>query len=115
MVRLLSRVSFFCLLCMLFTSAAHGFAKRIIPVTATTENSGAGYRFDRGGWTYVHLEGTPAEIGFEHGSLLAAEIADLVASTSSKRSTARIATGSSIAKPAARCCGRTSRPNISRS
>ena len=26
------------------------------------------------GWTYVHLEGTPAEIGFQHGWLLAAEI-----------------------------------------
>jgi len=37
-----------------------------------------GYRFERGGWTYVHLEGTPSQIGFEHGSLLAPEIADLV-------------------------------------
>jgi hypothetical protein len=37
------------------------------------------YRFQRGGWTYVHLEGTPAEIGFQHGSLLAPEIADAFA------------------------------------
>jgi hypothetical protein len=29
------------------------------------------------GWTLVHLEGTPAEIGFQHGYLLAAEIADM--------------------------------------
>lgn len=29
------------------------------------------------GWTYVHLEGTPAEIGFQHGYLLAPEILDL--------------------------------------
>lgn len=36
------------------------------------------YRFERGGWTYVHLEGTPAEIGYQHGRLLAPEIADLV-------------------------------------
>jgi hypothetical protein len=28
------------------------------------------------GWTYVRLEGTPAEIGYQHGYLLAAEIAD---------------------------------------
>ncbi len=41
-------------------------------------SSGAGYRFDRGGWMFVHLEGTPAEIGFQHGQLLSAEIADLV-------------------------------------
>jgi hypothetical protein len=29
------------------------------------------------GWTFVHLEGTPSEIGFQHGSLLAAEILDM--------------------------------------
>ena len=29
------------------------------------------------GWTYVHLEGTPQQIGYQHGSLLAAEIQDL--------------------------------------
>ena len=29
------------------------------------------------GWTYIHLEGTPAEIGYQHGYLLAAEIQDL--------------------------------------
>jgi hypothetical protein len=29
------------------------------------------------GWTYVHLEGTPAEIGYQHGYLLAAEIQDV--------------------------------------
>lgn len=34
------------------------------------------YRFDRAGWIYVHLEGAPAEIGFQHGYLLAPEIKD---------------------------------------
>jgi Phospholipase B len=34
------------------------------------------YRFQKGGWTYVHLEGSPSEIGFQHGYLLAPEIAD---------------------------------------
>ncbi len=29
------------------------------------------------GWTFVHLEGTPAEIGFQHGYLLAPEIAEM--------------------------------------
>ncbi len=29
------------------------------------------------GWTLVHLEGAPWEIGFQHGSLLAAEIIDM--------------------------------------
>jgi len=35
------------------------------------------YSFDRSGWKYVHLEGTPEQIGFQHGYLLAPEIADL--------------------------------------
>lgn len=30
----------------------------------------------KNGWTFVHLEGTPAEIGFQHGYLLAPEIED---------------------------------------
>jgi Phospholipase B len=34
------------------------------------------YTFDRGGWTYIHLEGTPEEMGYQHGYLLAAQIAD---------------------------------------
>jgi hypothetical protein len=31
---------------------------------------------ERSGWIQVHLEGTPAEIGYQHGYLLAPEIAD---------------------------------------
>src|SRR5580700_4996862 len=34
------------------------------------------YRFQQGGWTYVHLEGSPSDVGFQHGYLLAPEIAD---------------------------------------
>ncbi len=34
------------------------------------------YRFDRGGWVYVHLEGKPEDVGFQHGYLLAPEIED---------------------------------------
>jgi len=30
------------------------------------------------GWTYVHLEGQPADIGFQHGYLLASEIDDML-------------------------------------
>ena len=32
----------------------------------------------KNGWTFVHLEGTPAEIGFQHGYLLAPEIDDVL-------------------------------------
>ncbi len=34
------------------------------------------YRFERAHWIYVHLQGTPRQIGFEHGYLLAPEIDD---------------------------------------
>jgi Phospholipase B len=34
------------------------------------------YSFERGGWVYVHLEGDPATIGFQHGFMLASEIQD---------------------------------------
>ena len=34
------------------------------------------YRFDRNGWVYVHLEGSPERIGYQHGYLLAREIED---------------------------------------
>jgi hypothetical protein len=37
-----------------------------------------GYKFNEGGWTYVHLEGTPERVGFQHGYLLAREIEDNV-------------------------------------
>jgi hypothetical protein len=33
-------------------------------------------RPEQNGWIFVHLEGNPAEIGFQHGSLLAPEIAE---------------------------------------
>lgn len=35
-------------------------------------------RVDTNGWINVHLEGTPREIGFQHGWLLAPEIDDLM-------------------------------------
>ena len=43
------------------------------PVLAETHRS---FRFQRDGWTYVHLEGKPLEIGYQHGYLLAPEIED---------------------------------------
>jgi hypothetical protein len=79
MVRPLSRAALLCLLCVFLAPVSPAYAKRIAPPVSATETSGPGYRFDRGGWKYVHLEGTPEQIGFQHGQLLAAEIADMVA------------------------------------
>ncbi len=74
MHRLSLRAHSLSLLLMLgFTAAVPCFAKG-----PGNSSAAPGYRFQKGGWTYVHLEGTPAQIGFQHGSLLAAEIEDLV-------------------------------------
>src|SRR5207245_1217254 len=32
------------------------------------------WRFEEGGWIYVHLEGEPGAMGYQHGYLLAPEI-----------------------------------------
>src|ERR1700746_590791 len=40
------------------------------------------YRFESGGWIYVHLEGSPHDIGYQHGYLLAPPIADPFAAVS---------------------------------
>jgi hypothetical protein len=47
--------------------------------TASDPRLQKAYRFQQGGWTYVHLEGSPSDVGFQHGYLLAPEIADALA------------------------------------
>ncbi len=34
------------------------------------------YTFERSGWTYIHLQGTPEQIGYQHGYLMADKIED---------------------------------------
>jgi hypothetical protein len=45
---------------------------------AGSAGSERSYRFERDGWIYVHLEGSPEQVGYQHGSLLASEIGDLL-------------------------------------
>jgi hypothetical protein len=54
-----------------------GAAATTGPATSDDRLQGA-HRFDRDGWIYVHLEGAPERIGFQHGYLLAAEIGDFL-------------------------------------
>ena len=50
----------------------------LVPKQANTDPrlKGALRKPAQNGWTFVHLEGTPSEIGFQHGYLLAREIRD---------------------------------------
>jgi len=55
------------------TRGSSSYASTVTPQDPRLRSS---YRFERGGWVYCHLEGSPRQIGFQHGSLLAPEIAD---------------------------------------
>jgi len=48
------------------------------PTHAEDDRLKGSYRFERNGWIYVHLEGSPGQIGYQHGSLLAKETDDLL-------------------------------------
>src|ERR1700674_3201933 len=64
--------------CALGLTLAFGCA--VLAAVATAAQSDRrlqkAYRFQQGGWTYLHLEGSPSEVGYQHGYLLAPEIAD---------------------------------------
>jgi Phospholipase B len=45
-----------------------------LPQSAALRTFGAGYRYPKAGWIYVHIEGEPYDRGYQHGYLLAHEI-----------------------------------------
>src|SRR5436309_9041838 len=62
-------------LCTSFTLRAANF----VPDPATVQREGPAYRYPQAGWIVLHIEGEPYERGWQHGKLLAPEIADYVA------------------------------------
>ncbi len=48
------------------------------PTMTEDDRMKGSYRFERNGWIYVHLDGSPEQIGYQHGKLLAKETADLL-------------------------------------
>ena len=54
---------------------SHSFLARLRAASNDPRLKGA-YRYEEGGWVYVHLEGDPATVGYQHGFLLAPEIDD---------------------------------------
>jgi hypothetical protein len=48
------------------------------PTISEDDRMKGSYRFERNGWIYVHLEGSPEQIGYQHGKLLAKETEDLL-------------------------------------
>ncbi len=63
------------LFCLLSLGAAFVVSPKVQTTDARLRHSFR--RPEKNGWTFVHLEGTPAEIGFQHGYLLSSEILDM--------------------------------------
>jgi hypothetical protein len=61
-----------------FIFAAALAAQAATPQASPDPRLGDSYKFQQSGWTYVHLAGTPEQIGYQHGFLLAREIEDNV-------------------------------------
>ena len=67
------------------TSAAG--ALRFHPDPVSVQRYGSGYRYPQAGWTVLHIEGEPYERGFQHGRLMAPEIAGFIRELAQYRST----------------------------
>jgi len=66
---MMRRIAIVALAC---SAALAACKKELIPGPSLAGSS----RFERDGWIFVHLEGSPKQVGFQHGSLLAVEIDD---------------------------------------
>ena len=61
-------------------------ASDFVPDPASVVREGEGYRYPQSGWIVLHIEGEPYERGYQHGKLLAAEIAEHIQSLATYRS-----------------------------
>ena len=64
---------------MVLVASAMAFAALVTEPGAATDAAAlkGGYRRPaKNGWTYVHLQGTPRQVGYQNGYLLAPEIDD---------------------------------------
>jgi hypothetical protein len=59
---------------------------RFVPDPASVTRYTKGWRYPQAGWLVVHIEGGPYERGYQHGKLLAAEIADYIETLATIRS-----------------------------
>ena len=56
------------------------------PDPSSVERFGPAYRYPQAGWIVLHIEGEPYERGYQHGRLLAPEIAGYLKTLATKRS-----------------------------
>ena len=56
------------------------------PDPASVRRYGTAYRYPQAGWTVLHIEGEPYDRGYQHGRLMASEIADFLKALAHGRS-----------------------------
>ncbi|HEX5271404.1 MAG TPA: C45 family autoproteolytic acyltransferase/hydrolase [Gemmataceae bacterium] len=61
-------------------------SKDFVPDPASVRHYGPAYRYPQSGWVVLHVEGEPYERGYQHGKLMAAEIADHIDTLATARS-----------------------------
>jgi hypothetical protein len=61
-------------------------SQEFVPDPASVERYGPAYRYPQAGWIVLHIEGEPYERGYQHGRLMAPEIALYVKSMANRRS-----------------------------
>jgi len=63
---------------LLLLGALTARAADFVPDPASVQREGPAYRYPQAGWIVLHIEGEPYERGYQHGKLMANEIADYV-------------------------------------
>ncbi|HEC94654.1 MAG TPA: hypothetical protein ENI45_01650, partial [Thermoplasmatales archaeon] len=75
----MKRIIYVVTVLFLILSPLTGFAENVKESASKNfAKYGMGYRYNVGGWIYLHIEGEPYERGYQHGFLLADEIVDVI-------------------------------------
>ncbi len=53
--------------------SSNNLKKQPLPNKKISQSYKEGYRYDEGGWIYIHIEGTPYDRGYQYGYLIAEE------------------------------------------
>ena len=72
------KVAIIAALGLLLLFSTQRFYSSIAKASAHDRQLKGSWRFERNGWIYVHLEGPPERVGYQHGYLLAPEIEELL-------------------------------------
>jgi hypothetical protein len=81
-----TRLTFSALILLFWLTSSFAAPPAFTPDPASVQRCGPAYRYPQAGWIVLHIEGEPYERGFQHGQLLAPEIADYIKTLATARS-----------------------------